>query len=162
MNPKRFFASFLTVLCFVISGCNYDFPLTAQPTRKIDVHLLGDWVGVDKENQNEELMHVRQFDDTTYVVSMDSDIYRAFHSDFADTAFLSVQDLNSGSRRYLYFTWQLSPDGTQLTLKGISSKVVPEETKSPAAIQALIKQNLANPKLFGDAIHFSRKKSGSR
>ena len=146
--------------CLLLGGCNYDFPLTAKPTRKIDARLLGDWTAVDKNNPKEELMQVRQLDDSTYVVSFDHDIYRAFHADFADTAFLSVQDLNSAARKYLYFTWQVSADGEQLTMRGVSNKVVPEATKTPADIQRLIKQNLTNPKLFGDEIPFTRKKPG--
>ena len=144
--------------CLLLSGCNFDFPLTAKPTRKLEARLLGDWVAVDNKNPKEEFMQVRQLDDFTFVVAFDHDIYRAFHSDFADTAFLSVQDLNSSGRKYLYFTWQLSADGEQLILKGVSTKVVPEATKTPADIRRLIKQNLTNPKLFGDEIPFTRKK----
>ena len=154
LAPTWLFAA----LCLLVAGCNYDVPLTAQPTRKVDARLLGDWVGVDQHDQREELMHVRQLDDSTYVVSMDHDIYRAFHSDFTDTAFVSVQDLNSDERKYVYFVWQLSADGAQLSLKGVSNKVVPEETKGREALQKLIKANLANPKLYGDEIKFTRMK----
>lgn len=158
MKTKPPLAWLLIAGCLLFAGCNYDLPLTAQPTRKVDARLLGDWVGFDKDDQKEELMHVRQLDDSTYVVAMDSDIYRAFHSDFADTTFVTVQDLNSDERKYVYYVWQLSADGTQLSLKGVSNKVVPEETKGREALQKLIKANLANPKLYGDEIKFTRKK----
>ncbi len=161
MNAKFSSACFAAIAALLLSACNYDVPLTAQPTRKIDERLLGDWVGVDKENQKEEVMHVRKLDDSTYVVAMDYDVYRVFHSDFAGVAFVSVQDLNSDERKYLYYTWRLSPDGTQLSLKGVRTETVPEKTRGQAAFQQLIKQNLANPKLFGDEIRFTRKKSGS-
>lgn len=158
MKTKPSSSWLLIAGCLFFSGCNYDVSLTEGPTRKIEVRLLGDWVGLDKDEGKEELMHVRQLDDSTYVVSIDNDIYRAFHSDFADTAFVSVQDLNSDERKYVYYLWQLSADGTELSLKGVSDKVVPGETKGRGALQKLIRANLANPKLFGDEIKFTRKK----
>ncbi len=157
MKVRRFVTCLLAAFGLLQGGCNYDFPLTPKPTRAIDGKLLGDWVAMDKENAKEELMHVRHLDDSTYVIAFDHDIYRAFHSDFSGTAFLSVQDLNADNRKYLYYTWQLSADGAKLSLKGVSTKVVPETTKSPDEIQRLIKQNLGNPVLFGDEILFIRK-----
>ncbi len=147
----------LAALCLLFSSCNYDVPLTDTPTHKIDARLFGDWTAVDKDDNKEMHLSVRKFDDSTYVVALDGDLYRVFHSDFADTAFVSVQDLNSHERKYVYYVWQLSPDGTQLSLKGVSNKVVPEETKGREALQKLIKANLANPKLYGDENKFTRK-----
>lgn len=144
--------------CVLFAGCNYDVPLTAKPTHKIDARLLGDWVAVDPEAKQEEIMHVRKFDDATYAVAMDDDIYRVFHSDFAGVAFVTAQDLNSDNLKYCYYRWSLSADGNQLTLHGVDTKLVPEETKTRAAIQKLIKANLANPALFEKALTFTRKK----
>jgi hypothetical protein len=143
----------------LLAGCNYDVALTAKPTRRIDARLLGNWVAVDKDSTKEESIHVRSLDDSTYVVAFDDDIYRAFHSDFAGTAFISVQDLNADNRLYLYLTATLSADGTWLTLRTVSTKIVPEGTKGREALQKLIKENLANPKLYGDPLVFMRKKS---
>ena len=83
---------------------------------------------------------------------------RAFHTDFAGTGFISVQDLNASNRLYLYLTAELSADGNQLTLRTVSTKVVPDSTKGRAALQKLIQANLANPKLYGDPLVFTRKK----
>lgn len=158
MKPKLSLAWLLAAGCLLLSGCNYDFPLTAQPTRKIDARLLGDWVAVNKEKSEEESMRVRKLDDSTYAVSVDGDIYRVYHSDFAGVALVSAQDLNSDERKYIYYRWSLSTDGNQLILQAVNTKVIPEETKPAAAIQQLIKQNLTNPKLFGDELLFTRKK----
>ena len=151
------FAAMFLVAGLLLSGCNYDVPLTAKPTRKIDPRLIGDWIAVDKDSKDEDQMHVRKLDDATYVVSMDKDIYRAFHSDFADRAFLSVQDLNSSDRLFVYLTYELSSDGRQLSVFTVSTKVVPEETKGRSALQKLIKQQLTNPKLLNDPMVFMRK-----
>jgi hypothetical protein len=160
MKPKLLCAGLLAVTCMLLFGCDYDFPLTAKPTHKIDPRLVGDWAPVDKEDAKDEIMHVREFDGSNYAVSMDKDIYRAFHSDFANTAFLSVQDLNATNRKYLYFVWALSADGNQLSLKGIDTKVIPEATKSAGDVQRLIKQQLKNPALFRDELRFTRKLAG--
>lgn len=138
-----------------LAGCNYDVALTEKPTRQIDTRLLGVWLGGE---DGKDTMVVRSLDASTYVVAMDHDIYRAFHSDFADTGFISVQDLNADDRRYLYLTAGLSADGNQLTVRTVSTKVVPEATKGRAALQKLIQTNLANPKLLGEPLVFTRKK----
>jgi hypothetical protein len=157
-TKSRLFLLLATSLA--LTACNYDVPLTEKPTRKIEERLLGNWVAVDKDDNKEMLMSVRRLDDANYAVALDGDIYRAFHSDFAGTAFLSVQNLQPGSddRKYVYFIWQLSADGAQLSLKGVSTRVIPEETKDRAALQKLIQANLANPKLYGDTLIFTPKK----
>ncbi len=152
-SPSWLFA--LLVLLF--AGCNYDVALTDKPTRKIDERLVGLWLGGE---DGKDVMSVRQLDDATYVVAMDNGIYRAFHSDFAGTAFMSVQSLqpNSDHGKYVYLTWALSPDGNQLTVRTVSVKLIPAETKDRAALQKLIQANLANPALFADPLVFTRKK----
>lgn len=149
-----------SAICLFAAGCNYDFALTEQPTQKVDGRLIGNWVAVDQDNGKPESMQVRRLDDSTYAVAFDEDIYRAFHSDFAGQPFLSVQNLQPGGddRKYLVMTWALSPDARQLTLRTVSTKVVPEATKDRAALEKLIQANLANPKLYSDPIVFTRKK----
>lgn len=144
----------LAFTALLLTGCNYELPLTAKPTRNVDARLLGVWLGGD---DGKDPMVVRSLDDSTYAVAMDDDLYRVWHSDFAGTAFLSVQELNHG-RLYLYLTATLSADGNQLTLRTVSTKVVPEGTKGRAALQKLIKANLANPQLLGEPLVFTRKK----
>jgi hypothetical protein len=144
--------------CFFFNSCDFEIPLTVKPTRTIDSRLLGDWVFVNVNAQKIEYMNVRKLDDSTYVVSSDGELYRAYHSDFAGTAFLSVQELTVTDGKYLYMTYQVSADGTKLGLKSVNTKVIPETTKGQAALQELIKQNLANPKLFDDEVLYTRKK----
>ena len=154
MKSKLSLFCLIAAGCLLFPGCNYEVPLTAKPTRNVDERLLGVWLGGD---DGKDTMTVRQFDEATYVVAMDHDLYRAYHSDFAGTAFLSVQELNH-DRLYLYLTATLSADGHQLTVRTVSTKVVPEKTKSRTALQKLIQANLANPALFGDPVIFTRKK----
>ena len=52
MKSKLFCATFLAALCLMLSGCDYDFPLTAKPTHKIDPRLVGDWsLEMNKDGQ---------------------------------------------------------------------------------------------------------------
>jgi hypothetical protein len=66
---------------------------------------------------------------------------RAYHSDIAETPFASVQDLNSNDRKYAYVVWKLSDDGKNLSLRNVSNKVIPKETKDSAAVIALLNKN---------------------
>jgi hypothetical protein len=103
-------------------------------------------------------MRVRQLDDGTYIVYYDGDLFRAYHSDVAETPFASVQDLNSNDRNYAYVTWKLSDDGRRLRLRNVNRKIIPKETKDSAAAAALLKKNLRNPELFGEEIEFRKEK----
>ena len=69
-------------------------PITPSPTQKVQERLLGDWTSAD----GKEKMKVRKLDDSVYIVYYDGDLFRAYHSDVAETAFASVQDLNSRSK----------------------------------------------------------------
>ncbi len=157
MKLKPSLAGLLAVTALLLTGCDYDAPLTPAPTHKIDARLLGDWVAVEK-NAGDEVkdMRVRQWDDATYAIAIEDDVYRVWHSDFAGLPFVSAQDLNSADRKYCYYTWALSADGTHLTLRRVRTEVIPEKTMPGTAIQQLIKANLANPKLLDDPLVFTR------
>jgi hypothetical protein len=142
-------------LCvLVLAACQYEAPITSSPTRKVQEQLLGNWIS----NDGKENMRVRQLDDSTYVVDYDGDLFRAYHSDLAETPFASVQDLNSNDRKYAYVIWKLSDDGKRLTLGSINNKIIPKETKDSAAVAALLIKNARNPGLFGEEIEFRKEK----
>ena len=103
-------------------------------------------------------MKVRALDDSTYVVYYDGDLFRAYHSDVAETTFATVQDLNSSDRKYAYVIWKLSDDGKNLSLRSVNDKVVPKETKDSATVIALLTKNARNPELFGEEMEFRKEK----
>ena len=153
----------LLAACLAFTACNFEASLTAGPTRKIDERLLGKWVGTD--GNDAVLLIVRRLDDSNYVVADNNDLYRAFHSDFADLPFLSVQNLQPGDsdRKYTYMTWQLSSDGTQLVLRSVNPKIIPEQNTPTTGMQKLIRENLKNPALFNtDTLTLTHAKSGVR
>jgi len=103
-------------------------------------------------------MKARRLDDSVYIVYYDGDLFRAYHSDVADTPFVSVQDINSSDRKYAYVVWKLSDDGKRLSLRSVQSKVVPKEQKDSAMVAELLKDNAKNPDLFGEEIEFKKEK----
>ena len=139
--------------CLVISGCIYDVPITSQGTRKVDARLLGNWTSKDGKNK----LKVVKLDDSNYIVLCDGDLYRAYHSDVADTPFVTVQKLEADKPQYAYWTWKLSGDGT-LSLRNVNDKLVPDDTKDSASVQKLLKKSLQNPALFGDETQMTKDK----
>jgi hypothetical protein len=142
-------------LCMVgFAACNYEVPITSSPTRNVQEQLLGDWTSSDGKEQ----LKVRRLDESFYVVYYDGDLFRAYHSDVADVSFVSVQDLNSNDRKYAYVAWKLSDDGKHLTLRNVSDKVIPKETKDSATVVALLNKDAHNPDLLGEEIEFRKVK----
>jgi hypothetical protein len=151
------FAIIAAYCCFVFSGCVYDVPITAKPTHKIDERLLGDWTSKEGKDKKTNKMKIVRVDDYNYVVSYNGDLYRAYHSDVAKTAFVSVQILDSAKPKYAYSAWKLSDDGT-LIGRAVSDKVIPDETKDSASVQKLLEKNLQNPALFEEEVPFTKDK----
>jgi hypothetical protein len=151
---RRFLVAVVGCVCILaFSACQYEVPITPSPTRKVQEHLLGNWVSLDgKEN-----MRVRRLDESTYVVYYDGDLFRAYHSDIAEMPFVSVQDLNSNDRKYAYVVWKLSDDGQRLSLRSVN-KVIPKDTKDSATVAALLTKNAHNHELFGEEIEFRKEK----
>ena len=146
----------LAAVCWLaVSGCEYEVPITANPTRKVDARLIGDWTAKKDEK---EKMKVRKLDDSTYIVSYDDNLCRAYHSDVGKAPLVSVQNIDSVQRKYFYFTWNLSPDGKQLTLRLVNDKVIPDDVKDSASVQKLLEKNLQNPNLFKEEALFTKEK----
>jgi hypothetical protein len=142
-------------LCsLAFTACQYEIPITSAPTRKVQEQLLGNW----KSTDGKEELRVRSLDDSVYIIYYDGDLFRAYHSDVAETSLASVQDLNSSDRKYAYVIWKLSDDGKNLRLRSVNDKIVPKETKDSATIFALLTKNARNPELFGEEIEFRKEK----
>ena len=137
-----------------LGACQYDVPITSSPTRKVREQLLGNWRSSDG---NEELK-LRRLDDGVYIVYYDGDLFRAYHSDVAETPFATIQDLNSSDRKYAYLVWKLSDDGKHLSLRNISDKVISREIRDSDTVAALLTKNASNPELFGEEIEFRKEK----
>ena len=52
--------------------------------------------------------------------------------------------------------WKLSDDGSHLSLRSVSDKVIPKETKDSATVVVLLTKNAQNPELFGEEIEFRK------
>ncbi len=109
-SRRRTVGLMLLAAMATLAGCIYDAPLTANGTRRVDARLVGDWTSEDgKEN-----LKVRALDPTTYLLILNGDPFRAWHSDFAELPFVTVQDLDDPARKYAYLKYALSDDGQHL------------------------------------------------
>ena len=129
-----------------LAGCVYDVPITASGTRNIDAKLLGDWRSKDGKEQ----LKIRELNGTTYLLLLNGDPFRAYHSDFAGVPFVSVQDLDKPEQKFTYLKYALSPDAKTLTAYAVNSDTLPKTVRTSAAVRKLLRQNLANPKLYVD------------
>jgi hypothetical protein len=137
-----------------LGGCIYQVPITADATRNVEERLLGDWVSKDGKNK----LKVRRLDDSHYIVSVNGYLFRAYHSDVAETLFASVQEIETPERKYTYVTWDLSEDAKHLRWRAVSRKVIPQDINDPAAVQALLVNNLENAALYEDEQEYFKKK----
>jgi hypothetical protein len=155
--PRKITAVILSTLCCILlTACIYDVPLTPKPTRKVETGLLGNWI--PKDEKDKKTLKVRKLDDYNYVIYLDEEIYRVFHSDFENTPFVSVQSLDATNRNYAFFTWKLSGDGNELTLRGVDSDFISNTNKDTASLQKAIKANLQNTNLLNEPGVYTREK----
>jgi hypothetical protein len=143
--------------CLLLGSCNNDAPITGSPTRRVEPQLLGTWVTQRKDSPKPDEMKVRQLDSFVYIISCNGDLYRAYHSDIDKVPYLTVQDIETADRKYAYFTWQLSADGTVLTIQPVSTRLIPPSLPNSATVQQLLKQYADHPNLLLDPVQFTRK-----
>ena len=151
---RRAFPALIAAVClFVFSGCEFESPITLQPTHNVDKRLMGEWFSPD----GKEKMKIYRWDAGNYIVGYNGDLFRAWHSATAGTDFVTVQNVEVDPPKYSYFIWKLSEDGKKLALRSVNSKVIPKETKEPLVVQELLKKNLQNPALLNEEAVFSRR-----
>ena len=150
--------------CIFLGGCVFEAPITTTATRKVDPRLLGEWA---PKGGGGKVMTVGRLDELTYIVLTDSLFFRAHHSDVAQTAFVSAQYLDGEAQRYLYMTWTLSENGTQLELRNVkggnwqgkNGPIPSEVSKNSTLVQKFLIENLQNPDLFeADTLQFTKAK----
>lgn len=152
---RRAFGALAGLAFGVLTGCNYDFPLTDRPTDRVHKELLGAWTA----EEGKEHVVIRAFDEKSYLVEDNGQFYRMIHTDLGALRFLSIQELESAERRYLYVRWRLTPDGKELHLNGVNSSVVPTSLPSARAVRRVIKKNKSNPDLFTEEGVYTREES---
>ena len=156
---KRTLTLALLSTLLVVNGCEFDVPITAEPTREIDVAPLGDWTSTDWTDKDcKDQMKVRKYDQSSYVISYNGELYRAWHSDVAGAPFLTVQNLDSADRKYHYFAWSLTDGGKRLTLQRINTDLIPKGTSDSATVVKILQANSGSSQLFEDTARFTRKK----
>ena len=150
---------FILVCVFVLGGCGaYTVPITAKPTHKIDERFLGTWVSKDTTNTTKDKIQILKFDSSHYLVKLNDDLYRAYHSDVSKTPFITVQILvnpepDTPKTEYAYLVCKLTDDGV-LHLSVVNAEIVPYETNNSSSVRRILKKNLNNPALFEEDTQF--------
>lgn len=147
---KSLHALLALLLCLLVTGCEYDVPVTNEPTGAVDPRLIGEWIGKDG------WIKVRGFDATSYAIFHDGRLYRAWHSAVANLPVVSVQDIDTTRRKFFYLSHAVSDDGQRLTLRVANDTLIPDDTKDAARVRQLFEEHAANPGLFGEAIVYFR------
>ena len=152
--PRLFVSakSLLAVACLFLTGCEYDLPLSAQPTRPTEEALLGNWMSPDA------WMMVRRFDADHYVVFHNGGVFRAWHSDLAGRSFVSVQSLDGENPKYAYLTYELGSDGRRLNLRFVTEKLVPKSIQDADTMRQTVARHAGDAALLSDPVPFSRMK----
>jgi hypothetical protein len=151
----------LAMLCtlLVLVACEFDVPITAEPTRRVESTLLGDWTGTEWNDQDcKDQLKIRRYDDSSYVVSLNGALHRAWHSDVEGMPLVTVQNLDSPERKYSYYTWSLSDGGKQLTLRFVTDTLIPKEAKDSATVAKLLREHRDDGRLLSKPDVFTRKK----
>jgi len=100
-------AGLLLMVALFFSGCPYEsiFPLGRSDTATIDAQLLGRWKSCSGENEKSHCMVISQFNDHEYLITAEkegekeSPMMRAFSTIVGEYRFLSVQEIETGSRK---------------------------------------------------------------
>jgi hypothetical protein len=145
-------ATLVAGACLFLTGCEYEVPLSAKPTRPTMDALVGNWLSPDA------WMMVRRLDADHYVVFHDGSMYRAWHSDVAGRSFVSVQSLEGDSVKYCYMAYELGSDGKRLDLRFVTEKAVPKSIRDSKTMQETIARQIDHPQLLSDAVPYTRMK----
>jgi esterase/lipase superfamily enzyme len=141
----------------LLASCDFDYPLTSEPTREIDRRLLGTWRGCKDEVCKLEISRIDQFH---YSVWYQEDplhtpyVFVAHHSEVAGMPLISARYVESN--KYTIFEWRLSRFGRQLTLRELvphdDGPIAAAAVTSSAKLAELITANRSNPKLFSNPL----------
>ena len=122
---KKLLLSFALLL--LLTGCNFEAPLTDKPTREIDPSFLGNWFSLADGSP----LDVYKLSANEYLVIDDGRPYGCTHTDVAGTAFVSCRYLGNDKDhygKYAYLAYSVEKDELVLTPLNDS---LPLSDKSP-------------------------------
>jgi hypothetical protein len=167
MKQRRCWPLLATAIVIAaLAGCDeFEVPITAGPTRNIEPALLGDWMMTeekegDSRKYSRDRLRIRSFDRFTYVVEHNESLYRAWHSDVDGIPLVTLQSLDSDERKYQYWSFDVTADGSELTLRAVNSDgsmskgVIPSQLPDSAAAAASIRKHREDPRLFAGKVKF--------
>ena len=163
---RSILATSFVLLLVLFSGCAFDTGVGDPATALVDPRLEGVWKG---EGESGTIL-VKAWDAHTYaisVVNIDSspgavkykpgECYKAWLTKIEGRTFISLDstphDLKPPEHPFLVAMLEVKPDG--IKVQALNPEVC-GEARTPAALEASIKANLNNPKLFLPTVAYQR------
>ena len=148
----------LLLLCVsaLLPSCYYDVPLTAEPTRAANPRFAGTWTLTEPEPEDKEFV-ISLTGDRNYSIRYEGDVHRAFHSDVDGMPILSVEVRHDSEAKWFFAAWNLSKDGTKLTLHILNPELISGPVDDRAALVGLVRKHRDHPDLIGPAAVFTKK-----
>ena len=155
----------LLLLAVWLTGCEYTVPLVTGPGLAVDRELPGIWSGQDPENPGRRL-RILPLGATEYLVEFPADTADAM---FARASVVRLAGMEIAQLRWfgtsrgelpedgrVYQFARVERTGDRLTLRFLSSDVVPRDIATPAALKAAIEAAADRADLFREGQVFRR------
>lgn len=150
---KKILLPFILIL---LTGCDFDVPLSRAPSAPADPALAGVWF--QKADQEVFTMNV-QISGTDYAVTYGEVgetplTFRGFAVKTADLELIQLELKDSGLTKYLFVKYELTPDG--LSVYRLNKQVVSALCRTSEELISDIVLHKNNPFLFEEPIQFTR------
>ncbi len=158
----------LFILCLMLAGCDYNVPLVKTPEIEIDESVLGLWERSKDDGQTERLL-ILPLNQHEYMVSYPAGSKEAMFArgclwhdadmtlvqlDWFGTAQAKLPDDN---RTFQFVMYTLEED--RLSVRLLNADIAKKDIASSQDLAKAITMNRANPKLFREAMRFTRFKN---
>jgi len=125
----------LLPLLLLLAGCNFQAPLTDNPTRGVDPALLGSWFSLEDGSP----LDIYRLSKDEYMVIDGGNPYVCTHSDLAGTSFVSCKQIQNDKEsygKYAYIAYKL--ENGILTVFTLSDSLPIKDSLSSAQIRQIV------------------------
>jgi len=158
----------LALVLTLLSGCEYQAPVTTNHTIPVDPAVLGVWEAVPepgKAADADETMLVLKYSETEYLIrypsGKDAMFFRGYPIQVGGLQCVQIQLLGAkdqpvhdDERKFHVVAYTLA--GGVLEVKTLNTELVPRSLATSAGVLKAIQANLADPDLFKDPGRFRK------
>src|SRR5438067_789394 len=106
-----------------------------------------------------EKLKLRSFDDSIYIVYYDGDIFRAYHSDFAETPVRDCPGPQLERSKVCLRHLEIVGRRQELEIAERQRQGGPKENQGLSHHSCIPDKNASNPELFGEEIEFKKRET---